>query len=80
MAPVNEKFANDIKAATWPPDAQDEADALSAAAAGDAGVLYSCAKATTDSGAQATLAGHNFQTAADAASAMRLALGLPIDR
>ena len=47
--------------------------------AGFAGQLYSCARAATGTAAVAILNAVPT-TAEDAASAMRLALGLPIDR
>ena len=69
-----------MKNTVWPADVQDEADALSAASAAEAGVLYQCSRAGSDDEAAGIFAGHDFNMAGNAASAMRLALGLPIDR
>lgn len=83
MAPIDEKFANDLKAAVWPEEVQDEIDALAAVDAEIAGIYYQCAGAPGTQSAQEA----NFAALEDAgnraggaASALRLALGLPIDR
>jgi hypothetical protein len=62
---------------------QDEADALVAAAAANAGNMYACSHAKGTSSALASINAAWDETsivAGSAASAMRLALSLPIDR
>ncbi len=77
MAPAEEAFASAVAAGPWPESAQDEAAALAQASAAAAGQAYACAAASTGSAALAHLTGTSVD---DAASAMRLALGLPINR
>lgn len=78
LAPAEEDFARAIQAGPWPEDAQDEAATLAQASAAEAGNLYVCANAA--SGTAALTAMGNGSAASDASSAMRLALGLPIER
>jgi hypothetical protein len=78
LAPAVETFANSIRDGDWPESVQDEADALAKVEAAEAGVYYQCANATTTDNA---LAAWNADSNTGAeASAMRLALGMPIDR
>jgi hypothetical protein len=80
VAASQAKFANDIEATTWPAHTQDQAAALVAAVAADAGVLNACAQAPTNAMAIAILARHDFSKTDDAASAFGLAIGTPVDR
>jgi hypothetical protein len=78
-APVVEAFANGVASTAWPEPVQDEAAALAKDAAAGAGDLYDCANART--AADAIPAWNRYaDRGGDAASAMRLALGLPIER
>jgi hypothetical protein len=78
IAPVSEQFANEINKYAWPASVKDAAANLAKAEAANAGHYYECANAKTTSDA---LAAWNLATAGSAeASAMRLALGLPIER
>jgi hypothetical protein len=78
LAPVEESFANSIRDGNWPSSVQAEADALAKADAALTFNLYRCANATTL--ANAVAAWNTPDNVADAASAMRLALGMPINR
>lgn len=83
LAPIVERFANAIRDGDWPQSVKDEADTLSKSEAADTGHLYACANAATGSAAipdwNAYIDNATGPGSA-AASAMRLALGLPIDR
>lgn len=85
LAPATERFANLLAGYDWPDSAQDEIDAQVAGIARDAGLYYDCA------GAPGTADGQSFTwqlledpaavaARSSAASATRVALGLPIDR
>jgi hypothetical protein len=76
LAPVVEKFAKDLRATKWPADVQKEIDALVAVSAAEAGDLYSCANAKSDYDAGLV----PIRGVSAEASAVRLALGLPINR
>ena len=73
-----ERYANQIGKVTWPAEAQDEATALIADNAKWAGIYYACAKAPTGQGAIDIV--NATPNSGEAASAMRVALGLPIER
>lgn len=82
LAPAVEKFAQQVlEYDAWPTAAQDEIDALVVANAAVAGYYYDCAQAPGTQSAQepiwALLTSSDGQAAA---SAVRLVLGLPIDR
>ena len=76
-AAAEEKFAQDLKAYTdWPASAQAAIDALANGLAADAGVFYACGRGEASQSAIDA----SRQASAAAASAVRLALQLPIDR
>ena len=83
LAPINEKFAADLTAFTWPATAQDEIATQAGVAAEVAGLYYECSH---DKGTGSALIGVSGRIdnanarAAAAASATRVALGLPVDR
>lgn len=78
MAPAYETFASEFSKVQWPAAAQDEAASQAASSAADAGVLYRCAGASNIDEAYTIFADHDWTTTASNASAMRLALGLPL--
>jgi len=83
MAAIEEQFAHDVAAYDWPAEADDEANALAATSAAVAGNLYECShREGTRAAQQPLLDAYDAaaQSASDAASAMRVAIGLPIDR
>jgi hypothetical protein len=85
LAPAVERFATQLAGYDWPADAQDEVDAQVAVKAKEAGLYYSCASSPgTQAGQSVTWAALEDPAAvaesSAAASATRLALGLPIDR
>ena len=80
VAPLQDGFARGVQAYPWPASIKPKADALAVAVAGDVGVYYQCAKAPTGGEAVDDWNAHDFNVSSNAVSAMRLALGLPIDR
>lgn len=79
MAPIEEQWAQQIAGYAWPETVRDEADALAKAAAGMAGTFYDCAD-ETGRAAYEVLAAMPLDASSAEASAIRLALGLPIGR
>jgi hypothetical protein len=80
LAPLNEDFAKQVQSWTWPASVQPAATALANQAAAVAGYFYQCANATTTADATAGWNAANAADTSDKASAMRLALGMPIER
>jgi hypothetical protein len=80
LAPLYEDFAKGVQSWTWPASVQNDADALAKKSATVAGDFYECANATTNSAANAGWTAAVVAAIGDEASAMRLALGMPIER
>jgi hypothetical protein len=82
MAPLEEKVAAELRAYPGWGDAQDEVDALASASAAASGLYYQCSRATSRDQAEAIDLQLQIEVAKGtaAASTVRSALGLPIDR
>jgi hypothetical protein len=79
-APLDEALAAQLKAVAWPADVIDEMTRLLNALAVEAGAKYACAKATNWDGVAAAYPESIPDETSAAASLVRAALGLPLDR
>jgi hypothetical protein len=80
IAPIEEQFANSVRDGSWPASVQDAANTLAKTSAAVAGQEYACANAATPTEAVAAFNAIPGAPNQDAASAMRLALGMTLDR
>lgn len=80
VAPAIERFAAAVAAYKWPENAQDEADALVKRQALEAQIMYRCKDADSSSEIRAISKDLDALGEYGEASALRLALGLPINQ